>query len=895
LLYLTEKRGKQAEKEPQRQGAWIVQRLLTYTNQWGLPQMNRTFNHLSPPVFPDSVVERLEVNRAIDAAMKKNIVYMHAPAGFGKTIAMSMWLSGNGLPAAWIPLTVYDDEPSVFCRYLLTALAGFDGGAAEAAKAALGDPGFAAAPFEYFFKAVSSLPNEISGGIIVMDDFHLIENPSILNVLPLIIRKLSQIYKIAIISRLNPPVSFADLAIKNEIGELNENDLRFTKKQIMRLYKGFGIALSQGEASEIEEKTGGWALGLGAELLTIKAGGTESFLSRASGEQYINGYLKREVWDKWDAGTQDFLLKTSILEDLTPELCDRLCSCDSEKVLSELMNNSGLVVRLPDGSYRYHHILRDFLRWMAEGQGIALSDFYVTSADYLLEKGKLNVALDYAVKSGDFEAITRALYWVFGQGTTIKSVEEYCNSIISNVLKKIPTSVLESNMYALSPCTLASNLNGNLDIFYKWHAKINEYLEGEKDVEPWFQTGIWLYEFINPQNSIRDIIKIYSSRFSAFDSGNQPPPIVTCNFPFFHRSHRDYSDFADAPEELAPAYISALNTIYGDVVLFFTIGLECGIFYEQNKLRQAKEKAVTLLSRLDKDLHTEFIFSAYMHLAAIEFAGNDEESAWNAIHKAQTVVERDGLYLLKNLNAMIVIYKLYKGARNAAKEWLARNTEDDNGELKFYEIYQTIASIRARIVLGEFASALVIMSKLEELVTDYRRPLDQMEIHILRAIILWNEKQRTDAAASMEKAILLAQPYGFTRIFADEGAAVIPILQKLYNRLSRKPEQSDAAVFVRNTLFVANESAKIFPGLINKHESNPDKKPVKLSKQQMRMLLFLASGKNNRQICEETGLKLNTVKAHLFILYEKLDVNTATDAVLKAYQLGILEKTLANE
>ncbi|MCL2336064.1 MAG: LuxR C-terminal-related transcriptional regulator, partial [Firmicutes bacterium] len=110
-----------------------------------------------------------------------------------------------------------------------------------------------------------------------------------------------------------------------------------------------------------------------------------------------------------------------------------------------------------------------------------------------------------------------------------------------------------------------------------------------------------------------------------------------------------------------------------------------------------------------------------------------------------------------------------------------------------------------------------------------------------------------------------------------------------------RPEQSETAVFVRNILLVASESAKTYPGLTGRLESRLEEKPVKLSKQQMRMLLFLAAGKNNRQISEETGLNLNTVKAHLFKLYEKLAVNSATEAVLKAYRLGILAKEGAEE
>ena len=850
--------------------------------------MNNKVSRLSPPVVPDSVISRMEVNKAIDAAMHKNVVFVHAPAGFGKTIAICMWLSTAGINAAWIPLTVYDDDPSVFCRYILSALSDLDDGIAITMREALGDPGFTDAPFEHLFRAVSAVSGDNTKGVIVLDDFHLLENTAIMNTLPLIIRKLSQVYKIAILSRSNPPVSLADMALKNEMGELNENDLRFTGKQIIRLYRNFGIDISPGEAADIEEKTGGWALGLGAKLLSIKTSGSDSFLSQESSEKYIDGYLKKEIWDKWSAATQEFLLRTSILEDLIPELCDRLCGYGSENTLLQLMNGSGLAVRLPDGSYRYHHILRDFLRRTAQNQGIDLSEFYIASAGYLLEKGNSNAALDYAVKSGDFEAIASALYQIVGYETTIKSVEEFCNSVFNSVLKRIPAAILESNVYALTPCTLASNLNGDLDLFYKWRSIVNSHLELEEDVDPWLLTGIWLYEFVTPANSIRDILRLASGRFNALSFDNLPSPVVTCNFPFFHRSHRDYSDFANDWEELVPEFISAFNTISGNIVFLLTFGLVCGVLYEQNKLSQAKEKAIELLSRLDENLNPELWFSAYMHLAAIEFAESNDVGVWDVMHKAQAIVERDSLYLLKNLNAMATKYKIYKGDREAAREWLAQYAIDDGGKLKFYQIYQAFTTIRSEIALGDFSPALLLMAKLEKLVTDYHRPLDRIEVLVLRAILLWKQKQRAAAIDSMEKAALLAQPYGFTRVFANEGAAILQILKKLYNRLADNPDRSDTLIFVRTVILLATESAEVYPGIT----SGLEEAPVKLSKQQMRMLLLLAAGNNNQQICEETGLKLNTVKAHLFKLYEKLEVNSAADAVLKARRIGIIGDTV---
>jgi len=729
------------------------------------------------------------------------------------------------------------------------------------------------------------MSGELAQGVIVMDDFHLIENAVVLDAIQQIIRKLSQIHKLVILSRLKPPVSLSDLVLKDDLGELTANNLRFTKKQIVGLYKNYGIALSHREAAAIEEKTGGWALGLGAELLSIKTCGNESFLSRASGEKYIDSYLKREVWDKWDADTQEFLLKTSILEDLKPELCNRLCNCDSEKVLSRLMSESGLVLGLSDGSFRYHHILRDFLRRIANEQELDLTDCYIASADYLFEKGKINTALDYYIKSKNSLALDRFLYRIAEYDSVMSSVEEYCNSITNLLLKKVPSEILENNIYAILPCIWASLLNGNLEEYKYWYAKLLERMDKEENIDSKLLAGIALLLFPNPLISIRDILEYDIPVIKEVASGDLRSPSITYNLPFFHRSHRDYSDLANEWQELVPIFNSTFGSVSSGMVSLMLDGAVIGILYEQNKLVEAQERAILLLSRLNERSNPELWFSVLMHLAAVAFARADEVSAWDTISRAKAIIESKGLYLSKNLNAVITKYRLYKNGRDAAEEWLLHYASYDAGDVKFYQLYQAFTTIRARIAPGDFSLALILMANVEKLVTDYRRPLDLMEIHILRAIVLWKEKQRPDAVDSMEKAVLLAQPYGFTRIFANEGAAVIPILQKLYNRLSSNPEKSDITVFVRTVQLLTNESALSNPGLT----SSLEEKSVKLSKQQMRMLLYLASGKNNRQICEETGLKPNTVKAHLFKLYEKLEVNSATDAVLKSRRLGIIE------
>ncbi|MCL2138895.1 MAG: LuxR C-terminal-related transcriptional regulator, partial [Treponema sp.] len=69
-------------------------------------------------------------------------------------------------------------------------------------------------------------------------------------------------------------------------------------------------------------------------------------------------------------------------------------------------------------------------------------------------------------------------------------------------------------------------------------------------------------------------------------------------------------------------------------------------------------------------------------------------------------------------------------------------------------------------------------------------------------------------------------------------------------------------------------------------------KPVKLSRQQKKMLELLAQGYTNQEIARLNSLALPTVKGHLMLAYEKLEVHTAMDAVLKARTLGLISSKI---
>lgn len=184
-------------------------------------------------------------------------------------------------------------------------------------------------------------------------------------------------------------------------------------------------------------------------------------------------------------------------------------------------------------------------------------------------------------------------------------------------------------------------------------------------------------------------------------------------------------------------------------------------------------------------------------------------------------------------------------------------------------------------------SYIINILKLKDLATDFCRPLDIAEASVLQAALEWAMENKKEAVNTLETALTAMQEYGFVRIFADEGAAIWPILKKLALNLRKENYQGSLVPHYLNEVTIAAyEQSRRHKGIaVNICAA----KPVKLSKQQRLMISLLSMGYKNAEIVELTGLTIHTVKSHQAAAYAKLGVNNAMDAVLKARKLEFIE------
>jgi DNA-binding NarL/FixJ family response regulator len=72
------------------------------------------------------------------------------------------------------------------------------------------------------------------------------------------------------------------------------------------------------------------------------------------------------------------------------------------------------------------------------------------------------------------------------------------------------------------------------------------------------------------------------------------------------------------------------------------------------------------------------------------------------------------------------------------------------------------------------------------------------------------------------------------------------------------------------------------------HAPTTEDKGAELSKREHEILTLLGEGLIKKEIADQLNISVNTVVTHIAHIYEKLEVNTATAAVGKAYRTGLI-------
>ncbi len=308
-------------------------------------------------------VDRARLRVQLDSATEARLVLVSAPAGFGKSTLLADWMGHEHVRGAWLALDARDNDIVRFARYLAAATARLVDATEDGAEldAASFDPELALAGI------LERLAAAGSGVVLVLDDYHVIEEPAIHRLVTTLVERLPPGARLAIATRADPPIPLARLRARGELLEVRAEDLRFTAAEAAALVASTGVELTTEEVEDLTDRTEGWAAALRLAAVSLRGRPDHADLVRRFGasHRYVLDYVVEEVLAGLPRESQEFLLRTSILDRLCGPLCEAVTGePDGQARLEELERANLLIIPLDDERrwYRYHALFAEILR-----------------------------------------------------------------------------------------------------------------------------------------------------------------------------------------------------------------------------------------------------------------------------------------------------------------------------------------------------------------------------------------------------------------------------------------------------------------------------------------------------------------------------------------------------
>jgi LuxR family maltose regulon positive regulatory protein len=893
------------------------------------------------PSRAPGAVARPRLAERLTATSRAVLTVVAAPAGFGKTTALTEWLATltPGAPAvAWVSLDRRDNDPSLFWTYVVTAIRAAVHGVGSGALQLLASPSPATET------ALAALLNDLDGLsddlLLILDDYHLVERPEVHEGLTFLLEHRPPQLHVVLATRTDPALPLARLRSRGQLAEVRAADLRFTvEESAAYLNDAMGLRLGEADVAALDGRTEGWIAALQLAALSMEGrDDAGAFIAGFAGDdRYVVDYLGEEVLDRQPAAVRDFLLRTSVLERFSGPLCDALTGRDDGKATLIALERANLfLVPLDDRRqwYRYHHLFGDVLRaHLLDEHPQEVPELHRRASAWFAANGDSSSAIEHALTAGDTGRAADLMELTFPAMARDRREAE-----LTRWVRALPEGVVGNRP------VLGVWMAGALVLVSDFQTVGQRLDDVERSVRA--EDGTW------PPQPPRDLVVVDEDAYRSLPariamyraalalghadlegtlanardalslalphddlaraSGGALAGLASWTMGDLDGAHAAYTASIAALERAR--FISdvlgccitlgdirrtqgrltdALGTYRSALLLGVThagagplrgtadmhVGM-AGVLLERDDLAAAADRLAAGRRLGDDNGLPQNAYRSRVVMARLREAEGDHDAALDLLDDADRVYFADFQPNVRPVPAVRARLRVRRGELDHAEAWVRERKLAPDDDLSYLREYEHVTL--ARLLLARHGSrrdtdaleqAQALLGRLLAAAQDGERGGTVLEVLVLQALGHHARGDSDAALAALRRAVALAEPERYVRLFAEEGPPMAALLKAL-------TRGSGAPGYARRLLVATARTAQ--------PAARPTTLVEPLSARELEVLRLLGSDLDGPDIARALSVTLNTMRTHTKNIYAKLGVTSRRAAVRRAHELDLL-------